>query len=264
MIPFYEKKTANLYGSLNRCSPFPPHLHMDLELIYVISGHANLQIGTETITLHTNDLAIVFPNTIHSYLGSDEENKVIMLICSSDLLGEYLNRLIKYSPSFPVIYSENIHKDVVYALYSLLNELDHIASPISLGSQCALTQLILARTLPYLTLIKNTTILESDMTSKVITYICDNFTKPLSLDLLSTELGINKYYISRIFTKKIGISFNDYVNSLRIDYSKKLLTTTDLSILEIANNCGFETQRTYNRIFKGYTQIPPLKYRNKN
>ncbi|MFI3211773.1 MAG: AraC family transcriptional regulator [Eubacteriales bacterium] len=262
MIPFYEKIPSTLRGGIAKLSSFPPHLHLDLELIYVINGSMNLSIGTDYIKLQQHELAIIFPNTIHSYFDNDNDSTVIMLICGQDLLGEYSNRLLKYSPQIPILHKEKIHKDVSYAIYSLLDEITQ--SEKNLSAQSALTELILSRTLPYLDLYKNTIILEGEITSKLIAYICDNFTKPLSLDFLSTELGINKYYISRVFTNKIKVSFNDYMNSLRINYSKELLTTTSLSILDISNMCGFETQRTFNRIFKNITNTSPLKYRNKN
>lgn len=261
MMPFYETKTLPINSVKHQFGYFPAHMHIDLELLYVLEGTAEVIIGNQKIILQQNDLAIIFPNTIHTFLTGREHCEILLSICNQSLFGEYSNKLIKSVPSTPVIPSSNIHPDVIYALNSLFNEYQ-TSKTQNLPCIKALVSLILSRTIPLLTLEKSTTLLENDMTGKVIHYVCNNFTRQLSLDLLSSELGMNKYYISRVFTKKIGISFNTYINNLRIDYAKQLLTTSNLSISEIAFECGFETQRTFNRTFNQFSSMSPLKYRN--
>lgn len=264
MMPFYEEKSLPLYSMKRPLGYFPSHMHINLELLYIITGTAEVLIGTQKITLQQHDLAMIFPNTIHSFLQSSDNCQIMLSICNQSLFGEYTNKLIQSIPTNPIIPAQNIHPDIVYALNSLYYEYQHSKEQNQQNLPCikALVSLILSRTIPFLHFKKSTTFLENDMTSKVIHYVCNHFTRQLSLDLLSSELGMNKYYISRIFTKKIGLSFNDYVNNLRIDYAKKLLTTTTLSILDIAFECGFETQRTFNRTFKQFCTVSPLKYRN--
>lgn len=262
MIAYYEQKPRDLYGNISRTKTFPPHLHNHTELIYVLQGNLNININGNDHTLLEGDLTVVFPNTIHSYIGSSDDNRTIVLICSSKLCEEYFSKMTKYSANKIVVKKDEIHQDAKYAINSLYNESKNFPD-INISSKKALTELILSRVLPVMDLKKNTGVIDGDATSQVITYICDNFKKQLSLDTISHELGINKFYISRIFTNKIGVSFNDYINSLRVDFSKTLLQNTDLPIIEISNECGFETQRTFNRIFKKIVNTTPMEYRKK-
>jgi AraC-like DNA-binding protein len=75
-------------------------------------------------------------------------------------------------------------------------------------------------------------------------------------------MGISRYYLSRTFSEKLQTSFPNYLNSLRVDLAKNLLESGDQDILQICYECGFESQRTFNRVFKNTCGITPREYRN--
>lgn len=95
----------------------------------------------------------------------------------------------------------------------------------------------------------------------VVSYCARNFNRELSLDVLEEELHISKYYISHLFSDRLGIRFNDYVNSLRVSDACRLLRQTDASITEISELVGFGTLRTFNRAFIKHTGVSPSAYR---
>ena len=99
---------------------------------------------------------------------------------------------------------------------------------------------------------------------QLISYICGNYRRNVSLDMAAHELGVSRYCISRIFTNKIGVSFSDYINSLRIDFAKKRLKSSDIPISEISIESGFENQRSFNRTFKKFCGKSPKEYRLDN
>ena len=84
----------------------------------------------------------------------------------------------------------------------------------------------------------------------MVEYCVRHFDKDLSLSVLERELHISKYYISHLFSDKLHISFNDYVNSLRISYACKHLRRSNSSITQIASLVGFASLRTFNRAFQ--------------
>ena len=79
--------------------------------------------------------------------------------------------------------------------------------------------------------------------------------------MLERELHLNKYYISHLFSSKLGIRFNDYVNSLRVSQACRLLRDTEMPITEISDAVGFNTQRTFNRAFARFRGCSPGEYR---
>jgi AraC-like DNA-binding protein len=76
--------------------------------------------------------------------------------------------------------------------------------------------------------------------------------------------GINRSYISQAINTEFLVSFNHYINKLRIDKACMLLKTdTKKSIESIAFDSGFNSLSTFNRAFKKFTGLLPSQYRNR-
>lgn len=61
------------------------------------------------------------------------------------------------------------------------------------------------------------------------------------------------------------MNFSDFLNSLRIQYAKELLSNNiNLNILEVSIQSGYTSQHYFSRVFKNYTGFSPIEYRNKN
>ena len=105
---------------------------------------------------------------------------------------------------------------------------------------------------------------DSQSLKAVVRYCSQNFTKELSLEILERELHISKYYISHLFSHKLNMRFNDYVNSLRISDACRYLRHDARSITEISELVGFSTLRTFNRAFIKQIGVTPSQYRKSN
>jgi len=83
----------------------------------------------------------------------------------------------------------------------------------------------------------------------------------LRLEWIADHLDISYSYLRKIFKDETGINFFDYLNRVRIEYSKGLLTQTSLTIVEMAEKSGFSNDQCFARFFKKYEGITPGKYR---
>jgi AraC-like DNA-binding protein/ligand-binding sensor protein len=101
----------------------------------------------------------------------------------------------------------------------------------------------------------------SYLISQAVQSIKSNYMNKLSLEKLADYLHINPSYLSKLFKKEMDMNFSDYLNKVRIDKSKELLTSTDMSILDIALYTGYEDQSYFTKVFKKYTDTTPHKYR---
>lgn len=265
MIPFYENSDYNIRAFQTRRFHFPAHLHDQLELVYVLESKLQITINGLDLILQKGDFIIIFPNTIHSYNPSFSNkpfhNSILIAICGMMLTGDYLNTLMNYHPLKPYIRSKDLHNDVVFSMKSLVAE---ISSTKNISACKAYLQLILARTMPSLKLLKNESVDSHDLIYQIVNYISLNFREYLRLDVLATHLGVSPYYLSRIFSSKLNTSFNDYVNNIRISYASTLILTTNNSMTQICNDSGFDSQRTFNRVFKKTFNMTPREYRYKN
>lgn len=84
----------------------------------------------------------------------------------------------------------------------------------------------------------------------------------LSLRRFANELFLNTSYLSTLFKKEIGMTLTDYVNQCRMDYAKKMLKSTTLSIQSIAIQSGIQDIHYFTRLFHRETGMSPREFRN--
>lgn len=101
----------------------------------------------------------------------------------------------------------------------------------------------------------------SEVIKKAIKYISKNFADPITLDDVSNLVHLNPAYFSTIFKQSTGSSFKEYLNMVRVEESKRLLSNTDYSLIDIAIATGFENQSYFSKVFKKYTGLTPKQFR---
>jgi AraC-like DNA-binding protein len=92
-------------------------------------------------------------------------------------------------------------------------------------------------------------------------YLRENFAEPLPLPAVARKACLSVPTFSRVFKKATGMSFLTYVRALRVEHAKNLITTTPMSIDQIAQACGFQSQHHLIRSFKKATNQTPGAYR---
>ena len=84
----------------------------------------------------------------------------------------------------------------------------------------------------------------------------------LSRDQLVALTGINKNRMASLFQQCVGMTLPNYINSLRLEHSLKLLADGKLTIEAVAFDSGFNNARTFYRIFRDTYGMTPAEYRN--
>jgi len=92
-------------------------------------------------------------------------------------------------------------------------------------------------------------------------YIMENFSDPhISLEEVSGMLELSSSYFSHLFSKELGQTFSEFLNSLRIEEAARLLTTSNMKLYEIAEAVGYTSVEHFSRTFKKLTGISPGKF----
>lgn len=99
-------------------------------------------------------------------------------------------------------------------------------------------------------------------TKRALDYIDSRYMDDINLDDVSSYLNISKPYFCSLFKKETGKTFTYFLNKTRIEKSKELLLNHGYSMLDIALTVGYNNQNYYNIIFKKFTDLTPLEYRN--
>ena len=82
-----------------------------------------------------------------------------------------------------------------------------------------------------------------------------------TLEEVADAVHLHPAYFSSIFKQCNGSSFKEYLNMVRVEESKRLLSNTEYSIIDIAVACGFDDQSYFSKVFKKYTGMSPKQYR---
>lgn len=97
--------------------------------------------------------------------------------------------------------------------------------------------------------------------NEAIKYINEHFKEKLTLDLVSSKVFMNPKYFSKVFKEETGVSFSQYINSLKIKHACMLLETTNYPSYRISMECGFSDPSYFNRVFTANMNITPLNYK---
>ncbi|ENH96493.1 transcriptional regulator [Gracilibacillus halophilus YIM-C55.5] len=97
----------------------------------------------------------------------------------------------------------------------------------------------------------------------MIQLIQDRYNEDLSLDIVAAELHYNPNYLSSIFQKETHYSFSEYLLHFRLSKAKEWLTTTNMSVKEIAEQLQYNNSQNFIRSFRKLEGITPGKYRSR-
>jgi two-component system, response regulator YesN len=96
----------------------------------------------------------------------------------------------------------------------------------------------------------------------ILDYINDNFTdSQISLISIADKFGISEVYLSQFFKEQSGENFSNYTEKLRIQYAGSLLGSTDMTIEDIAEKCGYNSAHVFRSAFKRIEGVSPSVYR---
>ena len=102
-----------------------------------------------------------------------------------------------------------------------------------------------------------------ELLEKVKDSLNDYLLNPPSLEELSNQFNISIYHLQKVFKELEGITIFQYIQKKRMEKATSMLLESKLSILEVANECGYDNPSKFSNVFKKHYLITPLKYRKK-
>ncbi len=96
---------------------------------------------------------------------------------------------------------------------------------------------------------------------QVYYYIHKNYADDISLRMLSCKFNVNAAYLGQLFKKETGELLSNYLNRIRIEKAKELLSNTSMKANEIAEKVGYVEPNYFYRAFKKITNLSPSEFR---
>lgn len=230
---------------------FPPHYHKSFELLYVVDGDTHIKIGSYQYTLSQGDLILLPPYAIHTF-SIAEDSHVWVGTFSADYIQAYAKK----------------HEDMLYSPFRCDPDIELI-----------LKQRLFKNEMPDRYMAKGCLYLVCDQCRKYASEVAkmdfnrilqitqmvdDHLTENITMDQIAQVLNYEYHYLSRLFHQLFGMNFRDFVNLQRVERSCLLLVETDRDVAHVALECGFQTIRNFNRVFRSVMQVTPSQYRADN
>lgn len=95
----------------------------------------------------------------------------------------------------------------------------------------------------------------------IIYYVNHNFQDSIKLEGIAQLFGYNSSYLGKLFQKRVGESFNSYLDYVRISHAKILLTQGNMKIYEISERVGYKNVDYFYKKFRAVTGTTPADYR---
>lgn len=99
---------------------------------------------------------------------------------------------------------------------------------------------------------------------QAVIYINEHFQEQLSLNKMADALCFSPNYLGMLFKKHMNCSFNEYLNRLRLKYACNMLSSSNMSIREIAFSSGYSSVEYFTSTFKKTMLMTPNEYRKVN
>ncbi len=139
-------------------------------------------------------------------------------------------------------YKVQVKYDLFSALIHIIRKYDYIRQDNSLVQSIGMTERL----------------------KEAMLYINSNLEKKLTLSEIADVACLSQTYFSTVFKKLNGISPWDYIKIKRVEMAIELLKTTNMTKLEIARKCGFESSSNFYKIFLKITGKKPNDYKKKS
>ena len=95
----------------------------------------------------------------------------------------------------------------------------------------------------------------------VIAYIDHNYKTNITLETIAPLFGYNSSYLGKIFNKKLGMNFNTYLDTLRVEKAKEILISSKAPVYRVAEMVGYRNVDYFHIKFKKYTGMSPAEFR---
>lgn len=255
-LPFYITEAGQFAAGCNYC--IRRNTHDSFLLLYTISGQGFVQTNETAMQLSCGYAVIIDCHAPHEYRTASDSWEFLWIHFKGSGIRPLLDIIypdtivnpttVKNPCRFENMTRELIHKAIKNDIAGYLE--------LSLGMHAILNEIYLS-TLAHVSRKKD----QNDDILTIIQFIEQNYSNSITVDDMVEHIHVSKYHFIRRFRRMMGITPYSYLTNYRINMSKTLLRSTNKTVSEIAELCGFLDTSNFIAQFKKHTGQKPLQYR---
>ena len=257
------------------------HKHTFIEIVYILSGSATHIIGDRSVPVSKGDLFIINYDTPHAFICNEDSNEPLIaydLLFSpsffdSSLLNNVFSESMSSSFLFYSLFPEQQLASDVHISGSSYNVFGELFNKIYLeftNRDRGYIQIISAYVTELIVKIfrkmdsaqnKELSSNQKQVVNSTLAYLRRNYQKQISLEELASQVFLSKDYFSRMFRQTTGMPASVFLQNIRVEEACNLLSTTNIAIKDVAQQCGFHDVKYFYSTFKKVTGLTPRQYR---
>lgn len=255
------------------------HCHREIEILLVLRGTAHYQIYHTDYELSPGDLIIADVEDLHQIHDSSEDILILSIhvdtgrfehlypnirymffVCEEcmegpsgnrQLLSSKLNLLKQHIAKMAFDYmqeevQESLLMENVNGLVSILVE--HFQGFFMEDFQYKTSQEDLSPE-------------DLQRLCRITRFIMLNYREKITLDDIARMEHLSTYYLSHLIKENLGFNFQNFVNGIRLEFAEKLLVFSNMTLMQISEECGFSSPNYFNKCFSAWHGKTPSQYR---
>jgi AraC-like DNA-binding protein/quercetin dioxygenase-like cupin family protein len=256
------------------------HWHHEMEFLVMEEGRATIHIGMSEIILQKGEALFIPSGQLHAaYPIGDTPFRFKAIVFHRQLLqsstydviqSKYFDPLQEWGDRNPIIIDNDTSwgQNVLASLSSIIHHYEEQGTAFELRikgqlfllfSEILMTYPSEPNKAPPLTVNSE----KIKRLKQVLEYIDQHFHEKLTIKDLGAIIQMSEGHFSRFFKSLVKMTPIDYINHLRINKAAKSLLETELSILDISLEVGFDNMSYFNRMFKRQKKCTPSEFRTR-
>jgi len=261
----------------SRFIPHYDHMHTYVEINYMYSGSCLNVVDGHEIRMEAGDFVFIKPGSVHNILWAEEEDVLVNIILMPHAAGAILDKTLIGTNDLSAFLIEALFSDTTKPnhLFLKMRGTESIQTAMKLlmceyfdPSNIAADVLAESYLRTVFALLWRESIIHAQkaiyakkpnsMIAEIISYIhesCAGCTR----ESVAKHIGYNANYISRLFVEHTGKSFVTIRNEFRMERAEKLLSSSDIPVRDVAEQCGFSNITQFYKVHREYFGRLPRK-----
>ncbi len=235
------------------------HCHTFTEFMYIEKGEGEIVTQSASFSVRRSDFVVVPPGFHHTEKSSTKDMMEYFVLGVSNIALKDYAAGDEYNPVFPLGRYEAKIGEEMRRLFNVLSKTE--AGYDVEAASVFLSMMALLLRLPSSPILLCETDSGGHRMMEIRDYIDTHYMEPLTLDDLAERFHLSKFHLVRKFTESCGISPKAYLEKRRMREAGYLLSTTELSVTEIASTLGFSSSSYFTQRFRISKGMTPVEYR---
>lgn len=245
-----------------------PHWHNGLEILYLLEGSEDCYLGEEEcIRMKKGDFLVINSRVVHS-VQCPRQCREMLIQIPYPMMKRFIPQIDGLEFVCEKITGKKQRMDtfLVESALSTLAELHPFQSPeetLEFYSQIYHLLAVLVKDFSVSVTSDKMEISEKYMErlGMITSYVKEHYMEEISLQEIARLVSLNQDYFTRFFKKYMGMTFLDYVNSVRMEHVVRDLQRTDLSVQKLLEIHGFTNYKLFMKMYKSRFESTPGKMR---